>query len=506
MPEHRRSSSSSRRSRRRTIERSAVPNPNPDPRALQVVAAIAITVMCWSFGGVQYWARFAFAGVCVAVFFAALWPDPRAFMKRTVRTGFFWGGLFVTLYTLIQALNPSYDAIVAQDLSRRIEARPHIEWLPTGVNASWYQGSPWRNLAMISATWLAFVGLRGGLQDRRSWIRLVWIAVLNGSAVAFVGSLVELTGSKKILWVFDSINRSFFGTFYYKNHAAAFHYLTIALCGVLYFYHLRQTRVRGLKSGPHLICPLLALLNFAAVYQTDSKGGMLLAGAVTVIVLVTAFGQGWQHWRASGEGLAGLAVPGVFGLILLIGGAFTLPTLVDFEKNETLISGLFDDMDSLQDAEIEQSRSSNRHRFIMMRAFGEMLMETPFWGVGAGCFEHFSREYSIRYPDIYYARYDRKAGGWVTYIWVDAHSDWIEFAIEYGWGAFALVLFTLGCCIWEPLRNLSDFRLSWVPAAAGAGAFAFHAVWEFVFQAPTLVFFFTLVLSTPLFLRRRVRA
>ena len=472
-------------------------------RAAVITASLLVTWVFWSFGSrppnflIGY---FTLAVMVIVVPQLPPWGRPLEFLKSGVKSPIVWASILATLYPLIQALNPAYIAIAQEVGVPKIEAIDHITWLPNGVRSDLSLGTPLRHLLTFGGAGIAIVSLSLLLTKRSSWIAILWAALINGSLMAFVGTLAKMSGAKKILWLFDSVNPSFFGTVIYKNHAAAVLYLTITIAALLYFYHARQTRARGLKSGPHLLCLLLIAMTFFPVYMTDSKAGMILTALVTVCCFFLWVIDWLLGLRESGNLRAGLLGSGV-AVCVIVALAGTLGRqVVDLEKVQDQIFGLKDDLEVLGEENIEQASHSNRQRYIAMIAFSEMLKERPALGVGAGCFEHFSREYSSQYPDIYYSWFDRKLGGWRTWHWKDAHSDWLEFPIELGWGGFALLI--LSFLSWLPgcFGTLKNPRIYFFVPWIGVGAMLGHAIFEFVFQLPLLVFLFMIVWSSPWFL------
>ena len=428
------------------------------------------------------------------------WGQPVAFFKSILKTPTTWAFIAALTYPLIQALNPAYTAEFDEAGKRILIPIEHIEWLPSGVSAPLTMGNPVRHLLMFGAIALTFISLRGVLTKRSSWISLLWIALINGSLMAFVGTLVAMSDGKKILWFIETVNHTFFGSLYYKNHAAATLYMTITIGWILYFYHARQTKTRGLKSGPHLLSLLLLVLTFFPVYMTGSKAGMVFTGAISILCVFLWVVEWLLHLREDGNLKTGLLISGTVVCILgtLVGTIGS--KWIDIDSVQDQLFGLKADLEVLGDGNIEEASHSNRHRYIAMIAFYEMLKDRPAFGVGAGSFEHFSREYSQKYPDIHYAFFSRKDGGWTTWIWKDAHSDWLEYPIEYGYGGFALLLLAL--LVWLPgaFGTLKNPRIYFFVPWIGAGAMAGHAIFEFVFQLPLLVLLFMLVWSSPWFL------
>ncbi|MEM7672221.1 MAG: O-antigen ligase family protein [Verrucomicrobiota bacterium] len=478
-------------------------------RAVVIGTSVLITYAFWSYGGRPAWALIGFSLLSLLVPILAItppWGKPLEFLKSLFRSPVFWVGFFTIAYPLVQALNPSYSVDYEIGTIPKLEPIDYISWLPTSVDAPMRVGTPWRHVLMFGGIFMVLATLRVTLTRRKSWLTLLWVLTINCSLMAFVGTLVKLSGSKEMLWILNPINAGlFFGTFAYKNNAGGVMYMTTALAFTLYFYHARQTYLQNLRSGPHLLCLLLIALIVFPVYVTNSKSSMV----ITAVICLTC-GAFWLiakliESRQHGE-FKYFAIILVSGITVTSIVAGTLGReIVDTEHVQSLLTGLNDDLESISEDQINEAQRSNKRRFIALLAFSQMLQESPFFGVGAGCFEYFSRDYSSLYPDIHYYSFSAKESAWRTSHWRDAHSDWLEFPIEYGWIGTGLLLASL--LIWIPrsLQFLKSPRIYLLTPWLGSCALIGHAIFEFQFQTPTVVMVFAFAWTSPWFLQNLKR-
>lgn len=83
--------------------------------------------------------------------------------------------------------------------------------------------------------------------------------------------------------------------------------------------------------------------------------------------------------------------------------------------------------------------------------------------------------------------------------WKNAHSDWLQFPIEFGWGGLALLIVALLAWVPGSLKFIRSPRCYLFVPWIGAGCMILHAIWEFVFQAPSLVLVFMILWTSPWF-------
>lgn len=267
-----------------------------------------------------------------------------------------WLGVLTLLllgWSLVSALNAR---AVVDVVGLRLEERPGwISWLPHSYDApsTWYQF--WSHLGLAGVFWAAmdWVSLRdsrqrshrtrhGGRGARREpganpnaeavgsrhalprrLRKLLWIACLNGAAVALVGIFSTLDNPTRVLWLFPHETRqgNFFGPFWYRNHGAQYLNLLWPLCLGLYQTSFLQAAERGRllselgRSPSLLLIPCLVLMS-AAPFVLTGRGGSLIAGAVMVACVPVLWWSGRQLGKRVVLGLLVLPVGLALGLAL----------------------------------------------------------------------------------------------------------------------------------------------------------------------------------------------
>lgn len=252
--------------------------------------------------------------------------------------------LVLLSWCLVSALNARAVVGVA---GLRLEERPAwIPWLPHSYDApsTWFQF--WSYLGLAGVFWGAmdWVSLRsprfrshrarhGGRRARpetganaeaagsrhelpHRLKKLLWVACLNGAAVALIGIFSTLDNPAKVLWLVPHETRqgNFFGPFWYRNHGAQYLNLLWPLCLGLYQISFLQAAERGRllselgRSPSLLLVPCLVLMS-AAPFVLTGRGGSLIAGAVMVACVPVLCWSG----RKLGKGV-------VVGLLVLPAG------------------------------------------------------------------------------------------------------------------------------------------------------------------------------------------
>ena len=290
-------------------------------------------------------------------------------------------------------------------------------WFPSGVS-----GVPWAWIppVLVVASWVATLLLAWtfwrAVRTRERIVSVLVVVAVNGTLVAALGIFQRLTGVDRILGFFDSPNDSFFATFVYRGHAAAYLNLCFFLHLALALHFFRRTAARGETSGP----AGLFLLGAGIV-----SVGLLATYSRTAIVLhLVAFGgvllaSGLRFRR--GPSLVALAV--VLGLVVVAGKPLGLDA--GLRRFRVLI---------------EQGAGSEDVRFRLetARTTVEIIRAAPVFGHGPGSFH-------VLFPG--FRQPGREAlllqGDPGRHPWVHAHNDYLEVLAELGVVGASLVALLL---------------------------------------------------------------
>lgn len=470
-------------------------------KILVALAVGALLFTGWGLGGMRLWTQWVLGGIGLVLFLVALapWGNP-PFRGNTTPWGrlfrfpVFWiGGLFL-LYCLVQQWNPAW--VYQREGSRWwLQAQDPILWLPAGIVAPLEYFSGWRTLIWMGGAFLAVCGLWVGLQSRRSARFLIWVWVLNSTAVAFVGMIFSILGSRKMLGlVSPGRAHEFFANFYYPNHAGAFLLAGLCMTLGLSLHAWVQAQQRGSRSNPGFFLVLLAVVQFAGIFFTGSRGSILLslvAVGIFAIVGLVALGQHGSFGKFT------LWSSGI-SVILLLAGSFLFFANVDFERIHREMQRAFNHISLSEEDQRRELDASLETRQLMARATLDMWEERPWTGHGLGGYRHYIVVHQKNYEPIYvhpltYNQRRNPEGKTLTWRLTYAHSDWLHFLAEIGILGCALLVLTL--VAWAAL--FFKKATGWTPATwvwlSTLALLVLYAAIEFILWSPSVFWAFCLV-------------
>lgn len=308
--------------------------------------------------------------------------------------------------------------------------------------------------------WLAmqFAG-----RDRRARI-ILWVVLAAAAANALYGLVVYFSGNTTILWFTRWAFPEFLGaTFINRNHFATYAGIAIIVGFAFLVEELRRVSAglslrsmagilrvsEAIDFRLYLIVALLGTLGLAMIF-TASRGAMFATAAGVAAFLACAA----RSSRVSGARVVR------FGFVLV---AVALGALVF--TGEKLA---------------ERLESASRHmnsRVAVFTGTAELIMERPILGAGGGSFEglfHAAQPESISAdPRIY----------------DHAHNTYLEFALEHGVPALAIMLLMGGIAVAVFVRGTARRQRNDLLPAAGAGAtvlVALHALVDFSLEIPAV--------------------
>ncbi len=448
---------------------------HPLERAALGIVAAHLLFLPWAIGGMQLWTQLVSAALAAAGFVVALLPRDRRSEEDGATPGrlpmwprlrafpVFWIGLALLAYVAVQALNPAW--IYRSDAANFwMERSAHHAWLPSGVSAPFARWNPWRSLLLYGSAWLVVCTVWVAFTRRRTLQLLLIALAANGVLLAIFGVAQKLLGNGKLLWSLPSPNLLFYASFVYKNHAAAYLNLALAVAtGLAGWYYARGKR-RHEKSNPAGLFAFFALGIAVSVLASYARGATL---AMLAFLVACAFAFALHRRAVPAEGrnpLIGVALLLVFGIFLFTGWR----ALRSREALDYLRAGV-----TQQDRALEV-------RGVATTAALEMLAEHRALGVGAGAFRYLFPIHQARHPVLTMSHGERR-------YWEHAHNDLVQFPIELGAAGCALVLL----CLCHPLAVLIRHRFWANPLATGGvlGLLSLlaYAWWDFPFQCPAIL-------------------
>ena len=467
------------------------------PREWAVALVGGATLVCtaWCFAGVMAWAlHLLCVGGLLTLAIAAL-PLPTLGSRRLQRgcawfngvdgehgagknfrrllsSPFFWLGLAFLLYLSLQALNPSMERIEDERgwwTIRALTPPLGADW-PSSIRTHFEPMNAWRAIELHLAAWSLACGLWVGLRRRKAALAVLWSFVMSGAALALVAMLQHFSGAEQVLWSVASANKHFWGSFFYRNHGAAYLNWVLVVTACLYFYHAKRSAAVGESGGPHFLCVFGFVLTVCSVGLALSRGGILFAtllSAVFVLGMLSQYLIGALSLRRS------LAISLVLAALLAVGGTMAYRTIDWAAMQER-----FGDIGAtLENVDTDQ-------RTLSSRATWEMAQDRLWFGWGAGSFRYAFPKYQQAYPELWHGYYHRKKGWLWRKFFRYAHNDLLQFLAEYGIVGCSLLLAALLSLLGAGLRGLTRDPCVVLFLLFGVTCAAAHAFADFIFSCP----------------------
>ena len=454
-----------------------------DFHSLEISLIIAVSTelafLPWALGGMRVWSHWIALGLSVAAFVLSLWPrdyDDRSegqtpfrlcTWPKLLRFPIFWLGLAFLGYVTLQALNPAwvYESDGKVFWMRQI---PATTWLPVGMRAGFNLWNPWRMLVIYSAAWLTVCALWIGFTRRRAWQILFNAIVVNGFILAVVVALQELKGNGKLLWYFDPPTSYFVATIPYKNHAATYFNLVLALTVALGVWHFIRGLRRFDRSSPAVLFGFIAAIILMAVVFSYSRAGALLAGVFVLVTLGAVIVYQMRFATDKRMHLVSLALLVLFGVFAAVGSQ-----AIGFHRVIARFDRLFK-----QDRVISIER-----RQVVRQATFEMARDRLLFGWGAGCFRFGFPIYQHRHELLIYSSSTKQN----RVFWEHAHNDYVQALAEFGVAGCSVLLALAGSAAWLLARARFWKNPLSLLIAIGLSLVLVHAWIDFPFQNPAII-------------------
>ncbi|TVR52285.1 MAG: O-antigen ligase family protein [Puniceicoccaceae bacterium] len=458
-----------------------------DPRESTLVWMMAVTLVFlpWALGTMHAWSQltgFVLALLCLVV--AAVpreEPDygpgrrrPAWRWRLLLRFPVFWAGLVVLGYVLVQTLNPAWvfrlDGEAGVWWMEQVE---RVGWLPAGVEAPFGRYGGHRVLLILGTAWMLVCALRMGFTRRKSFVILLWVLALNGLLLAGLGLAQITSGTDRIFWIYEPSNPRFVASFIYKNHAAAYFNLALAVALGMAVHHFFEARRRLKRSDPSGFFILMGIVIGLLVVLSLSRMGTILAAFLLLSFLACMF-YGLFLSRTAGVHKAMALVLLVVAVGLGAFGASRLDLGAVVDRFETLSVDIDDRSTTMRLKAYEGSL--------------RMIQDRWIFGWGAGSFRYLYPLYQDReFERTYFER---------PLYWEFAHSDLLQFPLEYGVLGCLPLLFICGYWIWVFFRWGGYRRPLGAFIGLGLLATVVHNAVDFQFQNPAVLATWSVLLAT----------
>ena len=159
--------------------------------------------------------------------------------------------------------------------------------VPTSVAAPYEPMNAWRIIHMHLAAFSLALGLWAGINRRRSALFVPWAFVLSAFAMAVVAIVQDIDEAERVLWLLDSENPHFWGSFFYRNQGVAFlPQLDDCRCGCALFFHSRHSRNIGRSGDPISWCNVSCRSHWGFGSSSLSRGGILFGAVILGVFIV----------------------------------------------------------------------------------------------------------------------------------------------------------------------------------------------------------------------------
>ncbi|MEM0966349.1 MAG: O-antigen ligase family protein [Verrucomicrobiota bacterium] len=436
----------------------------------------------------------------------------------TTLTTLCWGVLIVIQYIGFE--NPSFYP-AGPELTDGMYALESNPFLPT--TASTTRGT--RFLWIFSGTLIWTALTAAFARNRKFNTRAVFVVFFGFGILAAFGALARLSGTEKILWLFESHTPYFFGTLFYKNHWGELAALMSAVGIGLSRNFWKEEKHEGHFPDRTVSFSCLVFLVALTIPLASARGATLALGGIIMAFTVTLLRKGrirsskFEDRREKGEGrrekgekseprrmkssdktypstlsehgratrptlrrladspthrlTASLALPllSLVALLSALGAFFYLsePSLEKgLEKTETQW-GFFKDSGDAKYPELRGYLWEDA-----LRAFSTRPLTG--WGIGSYVYIQF----------VYAGEKLRSLGDGQTPPLVEfAHNDYIQWLVEFGLiGTILLILPPIAAVVKIARFGEVGTLASWI--AVGLVAFLFTAAIDFPFGNPAL--------------------
>ncbi len=278
------------------------------------------------------------------------------------------------------------------------------------------------------------------IRSRRQITQIVATILITAVSLAFLGLLQYVSGTEKILWLFDMKGTPFFGTFSNRDHFACYMGMTLPLgTGLLIKEYLlyHGKRYPSNKSGRDSFSIIKSLCSHS---QTELPGHLIFFYVFAVVIMLSS-----MFLARSGGGMLGTATSS----LLFIGmlwcrkrlrklSWFVLPVLVVTFAMLVWV-GIQPVVEEFS-ANIDMENPSLKGRMAFWKDTVLAIKDFPVFGSGLGVFPYIYPQYDT--VTLYTQR------SFVNH----AHNDYLELMLETGTIGLAIVL-------WAWYRFIKDAAL-----------------------------------------------
>ena len=226
--------------------------------------------------------------------------------------------------------------------------------------------------------------------------KILLVIFLNGLVLSLVGIAVQVSGSKRMLWLFDSPNTHFFSTFHYHNNWSAFCILSLCAGLALSNYHLKW-RSPDKSNNPWFFFLVMSMFLMTTLPLARGRVG-ICAGGLVLLALGLWGLRRWKGLTSSVKNM-GRRLPVKVGV--LVGVPLVLIFLWKLMWEEPVLERLED----TQVQALEFIEQDGNHRTWGWKQTFAMALDRPFWGWGLGSYKWV---FTHQYAGAEFQKYSKK--------------------------------------------------------------------------------------------------
>lgn len=432
------------------------------PRFFSYTLFVLLAYAAWGRGGVYppwQWPLVSISVLMLSGFLMLGTGGLRDSRKQLLRDPVFYIGLGFLLLLVVQWANSGYYVWWDKGMSAdRVELPAW--WIPWSVESR----TAGQMLDWFLPAWVALMVVRHVL-TRDTVKLLLYLMVWNAAVFAIVAIVQYMVDPEKMFGIWEIPGGSFFATFSYVNHGAAWFYLHAALAAGLAHDALHK-RKPPVQIAVWCSCFLLCIIS---AFLTLSRAGAL--GAIVLLLGVVGLFTRWAWKKSKGSGVLNAA--GLVCIVVLVGASLYYGAgkgALAREIEETFMG--------------EGMADAAAVRTMQIPGTWEISKDFPVFGCGG---------WGYRWVALMYIPADewslwRGAGR------ANVHCDPLQFLVEFGWVGVLCMGAVVALLIRSALRGGKPGVLQgWI--AVGLVLVFLHSWVDLPFRSPAILLAWCVLLA-----------
>ena len=344
---------------------------------------------------------------------------------------------------------------------------PHLRDLPGTVD----QATSWHQMLLITGLFCAFWVVSDLGADKR-WRQRLWLAVsVTGVSIVVLGLLQRASGAPGIFWRADlDCGPTFFATYRYHANAGAFINIILPLVAAQSICCFRRDSSQLAKA--FWLLALLCVLASALV-NVSRAATLITVGLVSILSLQ----QLHEVIRTQRHGFSKRQLLSVIAVVVIaISALVWVIGFSDAYKHWT---------------ELGNSIATNGRFIVYSTIWHHILLKSALWGFGPATFA------------LIFPFFTNGLGTSIHGYWEEAHSDYLQTLVEWGFvGAvlwfllFGSTIVQAGMALWRGKRTQNGrTRVFGIACFLALASVVVHAIVDFPMQIASLQLYTAVILG-----------